>query len=90
MWAFGLPVSYGSVNISIKFEIYSPDNYEKPLLEKIITKETSCTEWIYDQVNYGPPVSEFALAEIFPNAMSELRNAAIEAVEKYNKIKNKN
>ena len=89
LWVFGLPVSYGSVKTSIKVEIYSPDNYEKPLLEKVITKETSCTEWIYDQVNYGPPVSEFALAEIFPQIMAELRNTAIEAVEKYSSVKNK-
>jgi hypothetical protein len=83
LWAFGLPVSYGNVKMSIKVDIYPPD-CKKPILEKVITKETSCTEWIYDQINYGPPVSEFALAEIFPQTMTELRNAAIEAVEKYN------
>lgn len=89
LWAVGLPVSYGNVKISINVEIYPP-TYEKPILEKVITQETSCTEWIYDQINYGPPVSEFALAEIFPQTMTELRNAAIEAIEKYNKIKNRN
>ena len=90
LWALGLPVSYGSVTISIRAEIYSPNNYEKPLFEKVITKETSCTEWIYDQVNYSPPISEFALAEIFPQVMTELRNTAVAAVEKYCRTKGKN
>lgn len=83
LWSFGLPVSYGNVKISIKVEIYSPDNYENPLLEKIITEKKSCTEWIYDQLNYRPPISEFALAKIFPKIMTELRNTALEAIEKY-------
>ena len=80
MWAFGLPVSYGSVKISIKAEIYSPDNHEKPLLEKVITEEIACTELIYDQISYRPPTSEFALAEIFPKAMTDLKNTTVGAV----------
>lgn len=88
LWAFGLPVSYGNVSVSVKVDIYSPGNSEKPLVGKIITKETSCTEWIYDQMNYNPPISEFAVAELFPQIMAEIRNSATEAVEKYNKTKN--
>lgn len=88
LWAFGLPVSYGNVQVSIEVQIYPPNNHKSPILEKVISEKTSCTEWIYDQVNYMPPISEFALAEIFPKVMAELRIATVEAIEKYNTKKN--
>lgn len=68
-----LPESYGSVSITIKANLYSPLDRNKPFAETIITKEVSCTEWSYDQLNYQPPVSEFKLAEMFPEVMADLR-----------------
>ena len=82
LWALGLPVSYGNVYFSIEAVLYAPGG-EKIIEKKQISKEISCTEWIYDQVNYKPPISEFKLAEIFPKVTKELRDFIFQAVKKY-------
>jgi hypothetical protein len=83
LWAFGLPVSYGDVYLKLKVELYSPDS-EKPIDTTEIFKTVPCTEWIYDQVNYSPPISEYKLAEMFPEITKELRTFIIKALEKQN------
>ena len=72
LWLF-LPESYGSVTISIIARLYSPSNRENPMDVTIITRKANCTEWAYDQINYLPPISEFKIAEMFPEIMTELR-----------------
>ncbi len=82
LWALGLPVSYGDVYLTIKAVLYAPGG-RKVIAKKVIKESTSCTEWIYDQVNYRPPISEFKLAEIFPKATKELREFIFDSVKKY-------
>ena len=48
--------------------------------EKLISQQIPCTEWIYDQVNYKPPISEFKLAKIFPKVTKELREFILQIV----------
>ncbi|MCF7790373.1 MAG: hypothetical protein K9M56_00100 [Victivallales bacterium] len=83
LWAFGLPVSYGKIYFKINVTLYAP-NSEKKLASKIISKNLSCTEWIYDQVNYSPPISEFKLAKIFPEVMNDLRKFLIKTLKRQN------
>ena len=87
LWAFGLPVSYGDVTFKIKAELYLPGNSQSPVASTTISKNVDCTEWIYDQVNYSPPISEFKLAEIFPEAIKELRTFLYKKLYK-NSLKN--
>ena len=81
LWAFGLPVSYGDVYIKIKAELYAPHS-DKPLNSIEIFKTVTCTEWIYDQVNYSPPISEYKLAEMFPEVTKELRTFLLQTLSK--------
>jgi hypothetical protein len=83
LWAFGLPVSYGDVYIKIKAELFAP-NSDKPLNSIEIFKTVPCTEWIYDQVNYSPPISEYKLAEMFPEVTKELRTFILKTLSKQN------
>jgi hypothetical protein len=82
LWALGFPVSYGNVYFSIEAILYAPGG-SKLIGKKQISKETSCTEWIYDQINYKPPISEFKLAEIFPKVTKELREFIFQTIKKY-------
>ena len=80
LWAFGLPVSYGEVYLKLKAEIYPP-NSDNPIATTRIFKTVPCTEWIYDQVNYSPPISEYKLAEIFPKITKDLRTFILKALK---------
>ena len=81
LWAVGFPVSYGNVYFSIDATLYAPGN--KVIGRKQISKEMPCTEWIYDQINYKPPISEYKLAAIFPKVTKELREFIFQAINKY-------
>ena len=82
LWTLGLPVSYGDVYLSIEAVLYAPEG-RNIIGKKQISKEITCTEWIYDQVNYKPPISEFKLAEIFPRVTKELREFIFQTVKKH-------
>ncbi|MEI6055613.1 MAG: hypothetical protein WCR55_06095 [Lentisphaerota bacterium] len=84
LWLFA-PESYGSVSISIEAKLYSPSDRSKALVQTTISKEVSCTEWSYDQINYQPPISEFKLAEMFPEIMTDLRAFLIKSLDKSKK-----
>jgi len=72
LWIFGMPVSYGSVSLEI--EVVLLDQVSNKILgKKLFNREIPCTEFIYDQVDYRPPKSEFRLAELFPQFTEELR-----------------
>ena len=71
LWAIGFPVSYGNVYFSIDAVLYAPNH--KEIGRKRIGRELPCTEWIYDQVNYKPAISEIKLAALFPEVTKELR-----------------
>ena len=82
LWAIGFPVSYGHVLFEVKAILYSPKS-NKVLAEKTFSHKVSCVEWVYDQINYKPPVSEFKLAEMFPKVTEELRKFILENVIGY-------
>ncbi|HBM16175.1 MAG TPA: hypothetical protein DD381_07540 [Lentisphaeria bacterium] len=79
LWIF-LPESYGSVIVTLDFKLYSPENRKKAMSETTITKKISCTEWVYDQLYYMPPISEFKLAEMFPDVMTDLRDFLVNSI----------
>lgn len=80
LWIF-LPQSYGSVSITIEARLYSPSDRSKVFAQTTISKEVSCTEWSYDQINYLPPISEFKLAEMFPEVMTNLRAFLVKSLD---------
>lgn len=84
LWLFA-PESYGSVSITIEAKLYSPSDRSKILTQTTISKKVSCTEWSYDQVNYQPPISEFKLAEMFPEVMTDLRVFLVKSLDKNKK-----
>jgi hypothetical protein len=79
LWAIGLPVSYGEVYLKLKAEIYEPEA-DSPIKTTTIYKSVPCTEWIYEQINYSPPISEYKLADIFPEVTKELRKFILKAI----------
>jgi hypothetical protein len=81
LWALGLPISYGDVDFSMEAVLYAPG--KKLLGRKVIKKHISCTEWIYDQIYYRPPVSEIKLAELFPMVAADLREFIFQSVKTY-------
>ena len=83
LWTLGAPVSYGSVDLSIKIELFTPNNYITPFSTKIISTTTPCTEFVYEQVNYTPPISEFKVADMFPSIMRQNREFIISSIEEY-------
>jgi len=86
LWVIGMPASYGNVSFSISTVLYAPGN--KIIGKTQISEQVSCTEWIYDQVNYRPPISEFKLAEIFPKVTKKLREFIFQTVKKH-QVENK-
>lgn len=80
LWAIGFPISYGTVTLEIDATLYTPKN--KTLGTIRISKDISCIEWIFDQLNYKPPVSEFKLAQVFPELTKDLRAFIIEQIKK--------
>lgn len=83
LWTFGAPVSYGSVSISIRADLYAPEDYSHPIASSVISESRPCTEFVYDQVNYTPPISEFKLAEMFPSLMEQIRNFLVTSIKNY-------
>ncbi|MCP4178805.1 MAG: hypothetical protein GY756_13655 [bacterium] len=73
LWALGAPMSYGHVALEISASLYSPKDYSKPIAEIITSEQTPCTEFIYDQMYYNPPISEFKLAQLFSKITDTLR-----------------
>lgn len=80
LWFF-LPKSYGSVVLTIEATLREP-NTEQIIANEVYSQEVSTTEWIYDQMNYQPPISEFALEESFPKIMSSLRSMLLKSLNK--------
>ena len=83
LWVFAFPVSYGNVEIELEAKLFPPGKSTKPLATRIIKREHSCTELIYDQVGYQSSVSERILVRMFPEIVSELRDFV------YNTLKQK-
>ncbi len=79
LW-FILPKSYGSAVLTMEAKIKEP-NTGKVLAENTFTYEEPTTEWIYDQMNYQPPVSAFALEKSFPKLMGSIRQMLYEALK---------
>jgi hypothetical protein len=82
LWILCAPISYGSINVEMKAELYKPGNLKVPIAEKTISKSIPCTEFIFDQVNYAPPKSEYKLARIFPSITAQLREFLVDSVIK--------
>ncbi len=72
LWGFGLPVSYGSVSMEIEAELIDAQTKEVIAKEKI-RAETSCTEFLFNNSEYTPSISEIKLCEIFPAITAQLR-----------------
>jgi hypothetical protein len=73
LWALGAPMSYGHVALEITASLYSPKDYSKPIAEIITSEQMPCTEFVYDQMYYRPPISEIKLAQLFAKIADKLR-----------------
>jgi hypothetical protein len=51
------------------------------IADAIYTDKISTTEWIYDQMNYQPPISVFALEKTFPKLMKKIRTMLLTAMK---------
>ena len=85
LWFF-MPKSYGSTVLSVNAQVREPGT-GKVLAEDTFTFEESTTEWIYDQMNYQPPVSVFALEKSFPELMGSIRGMLFEVIRDSAKAK---
>jgi hypothetical protein len=81
LWALGFPVSYGSVSMELEAWIVEVGT-KKTIAQERFKSETSCTEFIYDQVDYMPPRAEFKLTEIFPQISAQLRDFIVKNIPK--------
>ena len=81
LWMFGLPVSYGSVYMEVEAQLVEAGT-SKVIAKGRFKAETSCTEYIYDQVDYMPPRAEFKLTEIFPQISAQLRDFIVKSIRK--------
>lgn len=81
LWTLGLPVSYGSVSLEIEAQLVEVGT-RTVIAKGKFKAETSCTEFIYDQVDYMPPRAEFKLTEIFPQISSQLREFIVNSLRK--------
>ena len=73
LWTIGFPTSYGNVQLEIDAILYPPGVSQKPIGKCTLKKEATCIEFIYDQIDYQPSVSEDVMAEMFPEMAKELR-----------------
>ena len=80
LWAFGLPVSYGSVSLEVEASLRDAKG-GRVLAHGTISKRVPCTEWMYDQINYLPPKSEFRFIELFPQFAADLRDMLKKALK---------
>lgn len=78
LWIIGLPVSFGHVELAIDVELRDP--YDKLLGKTRLTRKARCTEWLYDQINYQPAVSEDRLTELFPSVANDLREFLVKTL----------
>lgn len=76
---FFLPVSYGRVLLEVEAELADVKT-GKTISQKTLSREISCTEWIYYQSQYGPCVAEARLTEIFPQVTGDLREFLLKTV----------
>lgn len=81
LWLLGLPASYGSVELELKASLHEPLT-GKVIGEKTFSESVSCTEWIYGQVDYNPPRSEYILKEIIPRITKNIRLFVLTNVDK--------
>jgi hypothetical protein len=81
LWMFGLPVSYGSVSMEIEARLVEAGT-ATVIAKGKFKAETSCTEYVYDQVDYMPPKAEFKLTEIFPQISTQLRDFIVNSLRK--------
>ena len=79
LWFF-LPKSYGSVVLTIEATLREPQT-NQIIANEVFSHEVSTTEWIYDQMNYQPPISEFALEESFPKIMTSIRAMLLKSLK---------
>lgn len=83
LWFF-FPKSYGSVALKMEITLKEPKT-NKVVARKTFEAEEPTTEWIYGQMNYHPPISEFALEAIFPKFMKTVRVMLLEALKQAEK-----
>lgn len=81
LWTFGLPVSYGSVSMEIEVQLVEVGT-RTVVAKGSFKAETSCTEYIYDLVDYMPPRAEFKLTEIFPQISGQVREFIVKSIPK--------
>lgn len=79
LW-FMLPKSYGSVVLTIEGTVREPKT-NRIVANEIFTHEESATEWIYDQMNYQPSISVFALEDSFPVIMKSMRKMLLKSLK---------
>jgi len=79
LW-FLLPKSYGSVVFTMEITIRAPKT-NRIIADGLYTEKIPTTEWIYDQMNYQPPISVFALEKSFPNLMKKVRTMLLTAIK---------
>jgi hypothetical protein len=79
LW-FLLPKSYGSVIFTMEITIRAPGT-NRIIADAIYTDRIPTTEWIYDQMNYQPPISVFALEKTFPKLMKKIRSMLLTAIK---------
>ena len=79
LW-FILPKSYGSVILTMEATLKEPKN-NKVIANEVFSHEVSTIEWIYGQMNYQPPISEFALEESFPKIMTSVRKMLLKSLK---------
>ncbi|HCE46249.1 MAG TPA: hypothetical protein DET40_22110 [Lentisphaeria bacterium] len=72
LWSLGLPMSYGSVSMEIEADLIDAQT-KNSIAKGKFRAETSCTEFLFDQMDYTPSVAEAKLCEIFPKIASQLR-----------------
>lgn len=79
LWFF-LPKSYGSVVLTLEGTLREPET-NRIVANEIFSHEVSATEWIYDQMNYQPSISTFALEESFPEIMKSIREMLLKTLK---------
>ena len=83
LW-FILPKSYGSVELKIEATLREPKT-NRIIADILFTDTQNTTEWTYDQMNYQPPISVFALEKSFPKLMKSIRQLLLTALKEKSK-----
>jgi len=79
LWNFGLPMSYGSVSMEIEAELVDAQTKNSIAKDKF-RAETTCTEFLFDQMDYTPSIGEAKLCKIFPKITSQLRTFVLKNI----------